>query len=263
MDGTFLGENSRLVPENIAAVKYFNQNGGRFTLNTGRNLITITVPYPELKEFVSAPLVMHNGSCIYDIQNDNILYEKAIDTEIAVEIFKYLQSYTPDLLVSIRCLDSFHVMPPSRMSAWYKPFEKYTYNFYDFDDIRKMNVHKINFESENPEILAKIRASVEQKFGDIIDCTSAEPTMIEVVAKGISKASAIPRLKSLLHLENAKVFTIGDYENDIEMIKAADFGACPSNALDSVKAASKIHVCHHDKGAIADLIHIIEEKYLA
>lgn len=262
MDGTFLGENSRLVPENIAAIKYFNQNGGRFAVNTGRNLITITVPYPEFKGFISAPIIMHNGACIYDLQNEKILYEKAIDTEIAIEIFNYLQGFAPEVRPTLRCLNSFHVMPPSYMSEWYKPFAKYTYNFYNSEDIRNMSVHKINFECENLERLAEIRADVECRFGDIIDCTSAEPTMIEVISKGVSKAIAIPRLKSLLHCENATVFAIGDYENDIEMIKAADCGACPSNALDTVKSVAKIHVCHHDKGAVADLIRIIEEKQL-
>ena len=53
------------------------------------------------------------------------------------------------------------------------------------------------------------------------------------------------------------LYAIGDYENDIEMLNAADFGAAPQSALEQVKCAAKIITVGCDDGAVADLIDII------
>ena len=56
-----------------------------------------------------------------------------------------------------------------------------------------------------------------------------------------------------------KFVAIGDFDNDIEMIREADFGACPANAEESVKKASDLVLKKtNDEGAVAELInHII------
>jgi hydroxymethylpyrimidine pyrophosphatase-like HAD family hydrolase len=51
---------------------------------------------------------------------------------------------------------------------------------------------------------------------------------------------------------------VGDYENDLALLGAADVAVCPGNAVDSVKAISKYMVCHCKDGALADMIDLIE-----
>ena len=53
---------------------------------------------------------------------------------------------------------------------------------------------------------------------------------------------------------------VGDYDNDIEMLEAADISACPSNANDNVKAISKLQLCSNDEGVIGDLVEWIEKN---
>lgn len=262
MDGTFLGKNCELVCENIEKIKYFNQNGGKFTIITGRNYTTVFDPYPELADIVSAPVGLHNGACIYDIKNGSVVDDTPIDTELVIEMFRYLREFYPKVSTSLRCLTRFYFMPPDHASEWYKPFEYSIFDFSDCEEIRKLSVQKINFKCDETAYLSEVRSSIEKKYGDKIDCTTAEPTIVEIMPKGISKAIVIPRLRSLCKLENAKFFAIGDYENDLAMLRSADYAACPDNALETVKDICAIHVCHHFNGAIANLIDIIEEQYL-
>ena len=58
--------------------------------------------------------------------------------------------------------------------------------------------------------------------------------------------------------KRATIIAVGDYENDIEMLKAADIAACPDNAMESVRNICDIKLCHHDMGAIAQLINILD-----
>jgi len=51
-----------------------------------------------------------------------------------------------------------------------------------------------------------------------------------------------------------KLICVGDYENDIGMLRRADMGVAVSNALDCVRAAADITLCSNDENAIAALI---------
>ena len=56
--------------------------------------------------------------------------------------------------------------------------------------------------------------------------------------------------------------SIGDFDNDLEMIREADLGACPSNAEESVKKAADIVLTHScEDGAVAELIDIIINRF--
>jgi hydroxymethylpyrimidine pyrophosphatase-like HAD family hydrolase len=63
------------------------------------------------------------------------------------------------------------------------------------------------------------------------------------------------------HLNGTKKRTViacGDFENDTEMLKAADVAVAPENALDSVKEVADLVLCHCQEGLIADVIERIE-----
>ena len=52
---------------------------------------------------------------------------------------------------------------------------------------------------------------------------------------------------------------VGDQENDLPMLMAADIAACPANAAEAVKAVCTLHLCDHDEGCIAHLIRCLSE----
>jgi hydroxymethylpyrimidine pyrophosphatase-like HAD family hydrolase len=60
-----------------------------------------------------------------------------------------------------------------------------------------------------------------------------------------------------LGIDDLKVYCIGDYENDIDMLENADKAFCPSNAIDEVKAVCHKILCDHNDGAVADMIEYI------
>ena len=54
----------------------------------------------------------------------------------------------------------------------------------------------------------------------------------------------------------------GDFENDIEMLAAADISVCPANACDKVKAIADYQLCSCGEGLIADIIEGLENGTL-
>lgn len=262
MDGTFFGNGGRIVPENMEAIKYFNANGGRFTFLTGRNYPAV-ICNEQILDIITAPVGFHNGAHIYDLAKKETLEESCIPNNILINLVQYLMSLPDNIDFTLRCAFSFCKMS-EKNSKDYEIFKtRYNgcCNIVSYADLETLKVNKVVFSGEI-ENVEPVREHIEKEFCNTLECTSAGPKYIEIMPKGISKASVIPKLRRLPEFNDAVFFTIGDYENDVEMIKVADFGACPENAFPAAKSAAKIHVCHHDKGAIADLIHIIEEKYI-
>jgi len=54
---------------------------------------------------------------------------------------------------------------------------------------------------------------------------------------------------------------IGDYYNDLEMLGLAGISAAPSDAPEDIKAAADLIVGPCAKGALADLVEHLEERY--
>ncbi|MBE6689028.1 MAG: Cof-type HAD-IIB family hydrolase [Ruminococcaceae bacterium] len=262
MDGTFLASKSRIVPENMKAIEYFRQNGGKFTFVTGRNHPAVA-SLDGAVDAVNAPIGFHNGCYLFDTQKQEIFDEICIVPKAVNDVTEYLLTLPESIDFTFRCAFSF-LKIDGRSSGDFDIFAKRWPErcfALTVDEATKRSVNKIVF-SGNTEKIASVREYIENTFSDTVECTSAGSGYIEIMPKGVKKSIVIPHLRKLEGLENAKFFAIGDYENDIDMIKTADFGACPDNAMDKVKEVAQIHVCHHDKGAVADLIRIIEEKYI-
>ena len=62
---------------------------------------------------------------------------------------------------------------------------------------------------------------------------------LEFVSAGVNKGVALEDVR--LRCPDCKtILAIGDFNNDLEMIAAADIGGAPSNAIDEVKAVANI-----------------------
>ena len=110
-----------------------------------------------------------------------------------------------------------------------------------------------------PDVLEKLRADVTERYAEDFEIYKSCNTLLEMLAKNTTKGTAVSEFYNIY--PGIKIYAAGDYENDLEMLMAADKAVCPSNALEMVKAKCDIVLCDHDKGAIADLIEKIEKGF--
>ncbi|MBE6689027.1 MAG: HAD-IIB family hydrolase [Ruminococcaceae bacterium] len=261
MDGTFLGNDSRIIFENVSAIEYFNKNGGRFTFNTGRGYTTVALRFPEIMHLVTAPLGIHNGSCIYDAKNDLPLDTIFINKNAVCDISRYIMSFSGSVTFTLRTIHEFYAV--ERFEKGNFEYFKTTYPEFSHvikhEQIGTLDVQKIFFVGPQ-SIIDSMRDHIQNVYGEYVQCTTGGEGYIEVDPAGATKARPIEYIKK--SFPQSKIFAIGDYENDLEMLEAADYAVCPENAMDKVKQASDFMVCCNNEGAVAHLINIIEEKYL-
>ena len=86
-----------------------------------------------------------------------------------------------------------------------------------------------------------------------------EDQYFELLPQGVSKGSAAQVLAGYCGVSGPHVAAVGDYYNDVELLKAVPLPAVAGNAPDEVKALADYVACHCDDGAVADVLHRLEQ----
>lgn len=94
MDGTLINSNKEISKENLDAIKYFVNNGGKFTVATGRMVASVECFLDRLN--LDLPAILHNGGKIYDYNNKKVVYEHFIE-EDRKESIKKVWENRPDI----------------------------------------------------------------------------------------------------------------------------------------------------------------------
>jgi len=260
IDGTFLGKDSRMVPENIEAIEYFKQEGGLFTLATGREIFMIPRRVPNVKELCNCPIIASNGAYIYDLQRDRIVEEEFLPEPEISGIVDAVRAACPEVSLRITC-NGKHLAdkdyPALRgLMAIYPGLVVVV----PYEEIPRGRWHHVTWMGE-PEELEAVRRAAAPHVKDGCACAFGGQRIFEITSAKGTKGEMLGRLKKLIGRKNAVLWAIGDYENDLPMLRMADRCAMPENGIDSLRSIPGIvEVCHHDQGAIAGLIRHIENE---
>ena len=258
IDGTFLGKNARIVPENIEAIEYFKKEGGSFTVATGREHFLVPPSIPNLDTLCNIPLIACNGAYMYDLQKKQIVLEEFLPEPEISGIVDAAMRHSPDVFMRITC-EGCYLMEKdvSHIHTWLQPWADRV-RLLPYAETPHGNWHKIAWTG-TPEELTALRPVIDSHI--LGGCVSmlACPTILEVQAAKGTKGAMLSRLKTIIGKQDATLWAIGDYENDYLMLKMADRCAIPSNAIDKLRTLpGVVEVCSHDEGAIAGLIRHIE-----
>lgn len=69
------------------------------------------------------------------------------------------------------------------------------------------------------------------------------------------------KLAELLGIRREHIYCAGDNENDLAMLEAAAVGFTPAGSSQAALGTADVIVCDCDKGAIADVVEYLQEKY--
>ena len=261
LDGTFLGKGSRLVRENLEAVAAFKAGGGHIAPGTGRIPTNIRGDIPTCGELFNAPAVTANGAYIYDLTTDALLHHTPMNAEATLAAARLVEELNPRVGMRVSTGRAFLVNRNRLNDAILRDVgdpDTYKGEILPLSEWKTEGAlwYKMVFRGEYEE-LQSIRPAVEAAFGDIFECSASSSRYFELQAKGCTKATGLRFVAEYLEgkLGHPVVtVAVGDQENDLPMLMAADIAACPDNAAEAVKAVCGIHLCHHDEGCIADLI---------
>ncbi len=246
-DGT-LFSGGKLNPEDIEAIKYFQSESGYFTYASGREYTTFLRP-PANANTVNAPIIGFNGAQIVSPDGKIDIYKGGLSKDQAREILSLLDGISGMLRIEIN------------------GFENYAYHMYDETDSETSRKEFLDSCAPPyakmlirafPETADDVYEKVKQRLGSKFNITRSWSIGIEINALTDSKGQAARYVKELLGCHT--LICAGDYDNDIDMIKAADIGYAVGNATKALKAVADRITVSVDKCAMAAIIAELEKE---
>ncbi len=252
IDGTFLGSGSRIVERNIKALDRYKAEGGRFTVATGREWYLVLRDVPFMEDIVNAPIICCNGAEIYDM-TDGAVIRRVCHDGSAYEMTRELMSAFPELHLKVTVDDKWYYTAGSEVHGDNTAYPD-RINIMPYTEFPRGGWMKILFWGDPKDIVRIKEYGIPRYPGFVF--VSAHDNGVEIQSPDGTKASMLPRLKDYVGADS--LWAVGDYENDILMLRAAENRACPENALDAVKSIPGIvRLCSNDDGCTADLIDLI------
>lgn len=261
-DRTLTAPDSTIPERNIEAIRYFMEQGGTFTVNTGRSVpMASAVLIPDVP--VNAPLLLYNGSAAYQKETGKLTRFSPIGVDNA-ELITDLQAHFPQLHMEIQALDAHYL---TRQDTGWEQFcahNKCSWNYTTPDGVpqpfiklavygqfRKNTVAGM-YEAEDWEtaLFDRLIRYITEKYGDRLEIFRACARIVDLHAKGVSKLNSARQLQR--ELGKKILICVGDAENDINMLDGADYAYCPA---DGIVADRYENVCECAQGAVADVIY--------
>ena len=264
IDGTLL-LNDYMPQRNIEKIKYFVSEGGAFCLATGRTAGAISSITRRID--CISPSIVANGSMIFDIKNDKPIYELFIPDSDR-RIVKAVIDECKTIGIEAHCGKKVIVLNQNQESIDHAVYEDLDTVLLNYDEALQYNWNKVIYLSANDDelIVAKEIISRFEHDSQFVDTSAVidgrRRYYYEHVPRGVSKAATLKILCEKLNIKDGCCYAIGDYYNDLEMIKTADIGAALIDSPKEVRAAATTVVCNVQNGAVADFIDYLTERKL-
>jgi len=248
-DKTFHRNDLQDLKINLLAVEEWRSKGNIFAISTGRDVASM-LHEKKIRNIDYDYIVSLNGSFVVDGKN-NVLFKQALDNALARELVEMLKEKFGDELIISNGFDGCNMTNKKASLSNEISREIYERNAQIYSktietaldgEVLLIGCLNDNFEKAKllqKEILLKYESEVE---------VFINLNYINIVPKGISKASGLDIIIAHSKVDKNFVSVIGDDLNDIPMLEKYN-GYAVNNAKEEVKAVSlKIY------NSVSDLI---------
>ena len=256
IDGTLMA-NGKINPRNVEKIEYFMSEGGYFSLSTGRTVGAVGPVLSIIKRV--SPSVVANGCMIYDYENKKVLDELFLP-EDEYYIAKKVLDMGLNVGIEAHSGETILNLNTTQETLDHQEYEWISGEEVTFEEASRYRWNKVVYLFDNDKDLAAVKELIagEGSSSRFIDTSAAiggrKRNYYEQFPAGVSKASELDKLKKMLKIDKGCYFAMGDYYNDLEMIKAADISAVPSETPEDIKAYADFVAGKCEDGAVADFI---------
>ena len=251
LDGTLYSSNTEVSKENLDAIAYFKAEGGLFTFITGRVPMTSSEACRIIQP--NAPYGCINGGGIYDPVKDAYLWHATLP-DAALELMEYVDERLPEIGIQVNTEKGVYFSKDNVAMEWFRQVTGMPPNMRDYHDIPEAML-KVLFAHHEDDMIDEVeRLLAEHPASKNYDFIRSEKVLYELLPKGVSKGAALEKMAELLGIDMRNTVAVGDYENDVSMIRAAGIGYAVANARPAAKAVADRITVSNDEHAIAAIV---------
>lgn len=264
LDGTLLGRDLKVHPDDVAAVRQAQEAGLHVAICTGRNPVeSFTVAHPLN---LRGPGVFVNGSVIADMQTGRANGITPIGADRLDKLVEFFGSLGHAVLVL--AVDPANGLPQYVITQHGKP-HRATVEWLVANKMKAREQETIDPQMYGRIVRATIvvdvpeSAEIEKRlaetFGDTIYSCSIysgayDCQVIEAFPPHINKWQGVLKLAAEINLDPARIVTVGDDINDIEMLQNASLSFAMGTASPAVQRCAKHVTGSQREGGVAQAI---------
>ena len=251
LDGTLYRDDKTISRENLDAIEYFKSEGGLFTFITGRVPATSKEIYDAIKP--NAPFGCFNGGAIFDAQSGKYLYSNFLSKDVN-ELVRCVDKEFGDMGIQYNTEKTVYFNKDNSAMQYFRKITGLPFVTCPYEEVREP-ILKVVFAHEDEkriEELTNFLATLPK--AENFDFVRSEKHLYEILPKAVSKGALVCKLAELLKIDMCKTVAVGDYNNDVSMIKAAGIGFAVENAVPEAKAVADYITVNNNENAIAAII---------
>lgn len=259
LDGTLYRKDKTISSENKEAIEYFKKEGGAFTFITGRMPNYSTDAYRAVRPNV--PYGCINGGGVYDGETDRYVWTREMPRKV-LELVEFVDKNLPEVGIQVCTFDKTYFSKENAAMDVFRSITglpKITKAYRDIDE----PIAKIIFVTADQNEMQRMADMLrEHPAAEDFVFTRSERILFEILPGGVDKGLALGKLVEHLGLDMQRTVAIGDFDNDVGMLRTAKLGIAVSNASDAALAAADLVTVSNEEHAIARVIYDIESgKY--
>ena len=232
IDGTILGLSANdFTPEVKNCIQKLENKGIKVVLVTGRMHSAACNVSKTLH--LKTPIVSFQGGLVKDLTSGETLYEKTLSPTRAEEIITWARKN--NIHVNLYLNDTLYVEKDCEEIHRYVDRQKVPYTVCNFDKLELKHINKIlliDYENEQrvTDWLNHLQTAMPEVY-----VVKSTPSFCEVSNAGATKACAVRFLQNYWGISPEETLTIGDQNNDIELLKAGGISVAMGNATEELK----------------------------
>ena len=259
LDGTLLRNDKTVSKENLEAIEYFKSEGGYFTFITGRPPVIAQDTYRMIRP--NAPVGCINGGGLYDFKAGKYLWYKELDRSV-IGLVEDACENVDGIGYQLNTLEAIYFCKENFAMRHFRTLTGYTGKTARPEDISEPFVKIVFGDSDDRHIDELADFLNAHPRAAEFDFIRSEKTLYEILPRGINKGTALSKLIECLGIDPKNTYAVGDYDNDVGMLRAAHVGIAVANASPAALTVADVVTVSNEEHAIAKIIYSIESNSL-
>ncbi len=256
MDGTSLNRHGQLAGDTILSLVEARRLGWTVCFVTGRTRVDIA-PLGDTWR-VAQYLILNNGGVTIRAEDDAVVDRTLVRPEVAEKLISQCLNKDWQLYILGRDAWWLNVRTP-RDSRYIDEIGSQPRLLRDVGQVPLDGVESFMSLRDWREVWHWVEES-----GIGLKVSNSEPECVDILPAGVNKWNALRTLADSLGVVPDDIIAMGNYHNDLDMIRGAGLGiAVPSAPEEVISAADYVTVKDYDDGAVAEVVARFVTKRLA